>query len=459
VDGNKPDNTGGVLVDRIIDGGRMAGMQLGVVVLCLLIAIIDGFDVGAMGFTAPAISQEWGIDVGDFGPVFGVNLFGMMVGGMLLGPLADRYGRRNMIILSIGVVGVFTAAAAFATSVQVLLVLRLISGIGMGGLTPNLIALSAEYAPARVRSTVVTVVVCGMTFGMFVGGMVSSALIPAFGWQAVFHSGGWLALVLLVAALLWLPESTKLLVQQGSHDKLARILRKIDPSLQTDGSTRFTITEQKVTRSPITALFTDGRAVTTLLLWLVFFLTLLIIYFLSNWLPALFTQAGLGDTNALVASSLYQLGGVAGGLALGILSDRRGSLVQAVGGCYLLGAVFLGVTVLGIGSAAIVMVTVFIVGFGISGSITGMSAVAAQVYPTQVRSTGVGWAYSIGRIGSIIGPTVGGVFVSLGTAPTTLLAYMIVPTLCAVVSVLVLAARKPAAASAQQPGQEAEKAA
>lgn len=430
-------NQNSVDVSERIDEAPISGVQKAVIALCVSIAIIDGFDAQSIGFVAPAIADDWGVELSEFGAVFSSGLIGMMLGGMLFGPVSDRFGRRRVIIgCAIGF-GLLTMVTSQVSSVEVLMVLRFLTGLGLGGITPNLIALAAEFAPKRIRTTVVTAVVCAFSVGGFIGGFIAAGLIPSIGWRALFILGGVVPLVIAGMCLVWLPESVRFLTVSGDATQAMKILRRIDTSIPVDAEPR--VRESAPERSSLATLFTDGRSGRTLLLWSTFFMNLLVIYFVLSWMPSLFGKAGLTVTTALIATSMFNLGGVIGGLSIGRLADRRERPFAVISTAYVIGAVFIGVTALTFQILPVMLASVFLIGVGVSGSQTGISAVAAGVYPTAARATGVGWAYGIGRIGSIVGPAIGGLLIAVGMDPVMIFALTIIPTLAASVSIMMLA--------------------
>ncbi|NKQ57218.1 MFS transporter [Amycolatopsis sp. K13G38] len=444
-------------VAAVIDAAPLSRLQVRTIALCIAIAVLDGFDAQAIGFAAPAISTEWHIPVAGFGLVFAAGLFGMMVGGMVFGPVADRLGRRRVVLVSTATFSVFALAHTLAPNTDVLLVLRFLCGIGLGGITPNLIALASEYSPARRRGTIVTLVVAAMSLGGFLGGFLATALIPSFGWQSVFVVGGTLPLILLAVGSRALPESIRFLVTTGRSERAATLLSRISPATEIDERTELLLPETTARRSPVRTLFVQHRGLITVLLWTVFFMNLLVIYFLLNWMPSLFKQAGLSASLALIATSLYNLGGVIGSIGIGYLADRSRSTFRLLAIGYVAAAVLIGLTAAVAGNAPLMLTAVFLVGVGISGNQTGISAVAADVYPTVARATGVGWAYGIGRIGSIIGPVVGGLLIAAGLAAITIFSLTIVPTIVAALGIVALAAavrRRRTVESAESPATE-----
>jgi AAHS family 4-hydroxybenzoate transporter-like MFS transporter len=442
-----------VNVSSLIDRNRLSRVQVVAIVLCGLIALLDGLDTQAIAFVAPVVAREWGLDVAAFGPVFGSGLLGLMLGALVFGPVADRIGRKRVLIGATLWFGLFALLTGSAGSMTELLIYRFVTGIGLGAAMPNVIALTSEYAPARSRATLVTVMFCGFPLGAVLGGLASAKLIAAFGWPAVFHMGGILPLLLAPALVLWLPESIRFLVQRGdAAARVAAICRRIDGGSY-DAAQRFVIEDKKLEGLPVRHLFRERRAWGTVALWLVFFCNLLLIYFLINWLPSVLREAGLSLDKAIIGTVALNAGGIVGGLALGRLIDRRGPF-GVLGGAYLVGALFIvliGALTAGVGA---LMLVIALTGFCVLGTQFGINALAASYYPTSIRSTGVGWALGIGRIGSIVGPVVGGIVLALDWSIGAIFLIAAIPAVVAAAGVLVLrlqAADAPRPLSAPQP--------
>jgi MFS transporter, AAHS family, 4-hydroxybenzoate transporter len=434
-------------VSAIIDRSRLSALQSRAILLCAMVAILDGFDTQAIAFVAPVIAHELNVDSTAFGMVFGSGLLGSMIGALILGPAADRFGRKPVIILSTLVFGAFAAVTSLSTSLSDLMLYRFLTGLGLGGAMPNIIAITAEYAPRRQRATLVTLMFCGFPLGAVLGGGVTAHLIAAYGWHAVFYVGGTLPLALL--PLLWfgLPESISFLAarrdrHQNSSRELLRIVRRVDPGGQYADDCRWLVNEERLKGSPIKALFLDGRAIGTLLLWAVYFSNLLILYFLINWLPAVLQRAGLPIERAIIATVALNAGGIVGGLLLGRLVDKRqpyGVLTVA----YACAAVLVAAMgALESGSVFVLMSAIVAAGFFVIGTQYCMNVLAANFYPTGLRSTGVGWALGIGRIGSIVGPVLGGLLLSLGWQFNTLFMVIAVPAAISSLAVFLLGLRQ-----------------
>lgn len=398
-------------------------------VLCGLAVALDGFSTQAIGYVAPAIARDWHLGREALAPVFASGLIGLMIGALAFGPIADRSGRKRIIIACTAFFGALSLATSAAHSLDQLIALRFVGGLGLGGVMPNAIALTSEFSPRRNRGTMVMVMFCGFPIGATIGGFAAASIIPAYGWQGVFILGGVLP-ALLVPVLVWmLPESIRHLVLQS--DKAAEVrelLSCVNREFAFPPGTQFVIREERAPGLAVGHLFRHGRALPTLLLWIVFFASLLDLFLLANWLPTVFHDAGISLSLSVIVTAVFQGGGVAGTLALGWVVDRFG-VYRVLTAIYLLGAIF--IALLGhLHTIAGIMTCTFGAGIGIIGGQTGANVVAALVYPTYIRSTGVGWALGIGRIGSIVGPLVGGImFAQRWPLPTIFLAAAI-PGVC-----------------------------
>jgi AAHS family 4-hydroxybenzoate transporter-like MFS transporter len=429
-------------VVAFIDQERFGSFQITIVVICALIAMLDGFDTQAMAFAAPAIAAKLDLNVSSFGPVFGAVLLGLMLGALVMAPVADRYGRKPIIIGSLAFFGIFSLSTVLATSIPELILLRFLTGLGLGGAMPNVISLTSEYSPARLRATMISTMFCGFPLGAVLGGILAARMIPVFGWQSVFILGGIIPLLMVPILVFILPESVRYMTARGdTRSKISGILSKISGDSEIDPNSVFIVTEKKSKGFPVSHLLSEGRATRTILLWITFFMNLLMLYFLASWLPSVLRQAGIPIERAIISTVLLNLGGIFGALVLARISDRAGPY-RILTASYLGAAAF--TYALGISGLAFptLMAIIFLTGFCVIGAQINMNALAAEAYPTTIRSTGVGWALGIGRIGSIIGPVVGGLLLSANIGTPSLFMAAALPGVIAAVAVVVLSRAK-----------------
>ncbi len=395
-----------------IDKQPVSRFQMLTAVLCFLIVAFDGFDAAAVGFIAPAIRAEWHLTPAHLAPLFASGLAGLTAGALIFGPMADRFGRKNVLVACVFFFSLTSLVSAYAPSLDWLVALRFLTGLGLGGAMPNAITLTSEYCPAGKRSLIVTTMFCGFTIGSALGGLAAASLIEAFGWPSVLLIGGVMPLVLCPLLIWKLPESVRYLLIKGKHPgQVAQILRKIAPTL-TLRAEHIRVSDVRRHGSPVANLFSKDLARGTLLLWITFFMGLLVIYLLSSWLPTLLRETGASLSTAALVTMMLQLGGTVGGIVLGWVMDR-------VNPHYVLAFTYAlaGVFVAAIGhltaepwSAA---AAVFAAGFCVSGSQVGAYALSAGYYPTECRATGVSWANGIGRVGSIVGSLGGGAMLAM----------------------------------------------
>jgi benzoate transport len=420
-----------------LDAKPMTSLQWRVVALCWLVNILDGFDLLAISFAAPAIAKTWALDPQTLGIVFSSGLLGMTVGSLLLGPAADRIGRRRMILLATTILGLSTLATAGATSVGQLLLLRGMTGIAIGALLPSLNTLVAEYTPDRRRNLAISFMHLGYPLGGIAGGLLASYIIPSAGWQALFLSGGIFTLAILPVLLFGLPESLHYLLQKNQPAAQA-MTSKLAIRLGID---LHAAQAQRVTTSA--ARFKDvlrGQwLMPGLALWACFFLGNLTLYFLLNWTPTVLIGAGLPHEQAMRAGMLLNLGGGIGMLSLGYLSARW-SIYRMMSGYFILGGLF--IMALGqVPKAHMLFGLTILAGFFALGGLIGLYSLAARLYPDATRATGVGLAIGAGRFGAILGPYAGGVLISMGWPMGSYFALLALPLI--VVAVILWRVRRP----------------
>jgi AAHS family 4-hydroxybenzoate transporter-like MFS transporter len=436
-----PDSGHSSIVDiaALINTHPLSSFQKGIMVLIGGVVVMDGFDVQAIGFVAPALTQDWHIDPSALGPIFGAGLLGMLIGSMLLSILADRVGRRPVLVGSTAFFSLCMLLTAAAASVQQLVFLRLLTGVGIGGVMANAVALASEYSPQRQRASLLMWISCGFTGGAIAGGLISAALIPWAGWRSVFLVGGVLPLGISAVMYLRLPESLLFLsLQQSEDDKLGQLLSRIVPGIDAVRNLHLARPEKMLGRGSFTKLFRDGRVAITLLLWLVSFANLLNLFFLSNWLPLLSTRMGFSSSTAVLLGTTLQLGGLLGAVFLGPLIDRLG-FYRVLVPLFL----FAGLAVAAIGQPGLTMLLLYLVVFSagicIVGAQPALNALASTLYPTEIRATGVGWSLGVGRAGAIVGPVVAAQLVALNWSSEALFFAASIPAVLSCVVVLGLA--------------------
>ncbi len=421
-------------VSEIIEQRPLGRYQIWTVVLCGLVLVLDGFDSQAINFLAPSISDSIHTSVKTFGPIFSAGLFGLMIAAMTTGPIADRWGRKWPVVCSTLSFAMFSLITVHVTGFRELLILRFLTGLGLGGAMPNVVALASEYVPRRIVPMVVTLLFVGMPLGGVICGFLSAAMIPRWGWQSVLYLGGTIPLVISILLIVRLPESIQFLAVRGKNPaKVSRILSRIAPDIVA-ASLRPTHRDAHHEGVPVIHLFTEGRAFGTILLWIPYFMNLLIIYFIGSWLPALLRQTGMSVSAGATATAFFSFGGVFGCLVEGWLIKRRGAFLVLL---FEFGLATLSVTALSKipASYALMLAATFISGFLVIAAQAGLNALAASFYPTAVRSTGIGWALGVGRIGSIVGPLMGGWFLNLGWTPGQILLSGTVAAACAFVAI------------------------
>lgn len=402
-------------VQHFINAQPLSAYQWRVVLLCFLIVFLDGLDTAAMGFIAPALTQEWGIDRASLGPVMSAALIGMVFGALGSGPLADRFGRKLVLVGAVFLFGLFSLFSAFSANVDQLLVLRFLTGLGLGAAMPNATTLLSEYTPERLKSLLVTSMFCGFNLGMAGGGFVSAKLIPAFGWHSLLLIGGLLPLLLTLVLLLWLPESARYLVVRNKGDeRVRRVLAPIAPS-EVAVASGFSVPEQQTvqSRNVFRAIFSGTYSAGTLLLWLTYFMGLVIVYLLTSWLPTLLRDSGASLEQAASIGALFQLGGVLSAVGVGWAMDRFDPH-RVIGVFYLLAGVFAWLVGQSLGQMTLLATLVLVAGMCINGAQSAMPSLAARFYPTQGRATGVSWMLGIGRFGAILGAWIGATLLGLG---------------------------------------------
>jgi len=404
-----------VQVSHLLDERGISGFHIQLITWSVLIALFDGYDIAAIALAAPHLVADWHVQRSALGPVLAASNIGVLFGSMIFGWIGDRYGRKTALIQSLLLFGILTWIAAYATNLNQLFWLRLIAGLGIGGVIPNMIAINIESAPRRSRATMGLIATGLVPLGGALPGFVSAALVPHYGWPILFLIGGIVPVVIAILAFFWMPESIKYMSIRESHrDKLTRLLERLAPGYRVPPGARFVIEDERQAPGVNPKyLFGDGLAVITPLLWLIFALNLMGFFFVLLWTPTLLTAAKLPPATAALAVAALQVGGTVGTLALiGWIRHRQ---FQAIAILFLIAVPVVGsIGYIGLnGSEAMLLLASFLAGACVLGVQSGINVCGALVYPTSLRALGSGWQLGIGRLGSIVGPLVGALFVAL----------------------------------------------
>jgi AAHS family 4-hydroxybenzoate transporter-like MFS transporter len=443
-------------IAEIIDAQPVSRYQCLVAFLAWLTLFLDGVDNQSIAYVAPALTNDWDLGRGALRTVFSSGVLGVAIGALIIGPLADRYGRKRVTVLTVTYVAVFSLIVtqvprisallapivAGASNLNTLMILRFLTGLGLGAAVPLSVVIVNEFAPKRRRAAMVTLMGCGYAMGSASGGLLASHLVPALGWQAQFYSAAAMTLVMAIVLATWLPESIRLLTVQGKNDGVIAILHRINPALSFAPGTHFVLRQELGERSasrfrPL-RLFSEGRSSVTVLIWLCLFMNTLALNYLNNWLPTLTPETGLPEAQALRAAASLQFGGILGVITLGFLSDRFG-FYRVLAGSFAGGGLFIALVGWAGASFYPLAATIFVSGFFNIGTQITLAALAATLYPTDIRSTGVSWAHGVARIGSIISVMFAGTMLALHWPLQTMYYLVSIPMFFGCVWILILA--------------------
>lgn len=413
-------------LQTLLDAAPIGARQWRVIICCFLVVMLDGFDTAAIGFIAPDIRAHWQLSASELAPLFGAGLLGLTAGALLCGPLSDRFGRKRVIEFCVALFGLFSLLSAFSPDLETLVVLRFLTGLGLGGAMPNTITMTSEYLPARRRGALVTLMFCGFTLGSALGGVVSAQLVAQIGWHGILALGGVLPLLLAAALLGVLPESPRWQIRRRlPQPVIAKTVGAITGERYEH--THFWLDEPATgAKGSIGQLFVGRQLPITLMLWVVFFMSLLIIYLLSSWMPTLLNHRGIDLQHASWVTAAFQIGGTFGALLLGVLMDRFNPY-RVLALSYCLGAACIVMIGLSENGLWLMALAIFGTGIGVSGSQVGLNALTATLYPTQSRATGVSWSNAVGRCGAIVGSLSGGMMMAMNFSFDTLFFVIAVP--------------------------------
>jgi MFS transporter, AAHS family, 4-hydroxybenzoate transporter len=423
-------------VQDFINTHPYSAFQKRILALCFLVVAIDGFDTALVGFIAPAVKSAWNIGPAELTPLMMAGLFGLLIGAFVFGPLSDRFGRKKLLLATTLLFALMSIAAGFSETITQLTLLRFLTGLGLGGALPNAITLCSEYSPDQRRASLVALMACGFTVGMAASGLIAAAIIPTLGWRWVLFVGGAVPLLLVPALAMLLHESAHFLTLVGGRTpEIRAALDKIAPGqLPADVNFKAPVA---VTGTPVGQIFANGLGLGTVLLWCAFFMSLLIVYLVGNWLPLILTDAGVGKSAASLITTGFHLGGSAGAIVLGKLMDRFDeNRVLAIA----YGSAAIIILIISQASTMIWLVAVGVIaaGFCVSGGQVGLNALSSGYYPTAARGTGVSWSLGIGRAGSIVGSLIGGSVLAFGWSSANIFLLLAVPALAAALAIFLM---------------------
>jgi MFS transporter, AAHS family, 4-hydroxybenzoate transporter len=419
-------------LNQVIGERKVGFFHINLLLWTFIAMLADGFDMQAMPYIGSAIVSAFHVERAALGPAFSASFIGILVGAPIFGVLGDHYGRKIGAIISLSLCAVFMFVTTTAQSLDELIAYRFLTGFGIGGAFPNLVALVVEFAPKRMRAAFVIIIFFGLVLGTMLPGYVATALVASHGWQAVFFVGGILSIIGGASVLFGLPESIKYLAVQDRQAAVAHILRKLDPTLLVGAATRFVVPSavKAPTISPA-KLFSPGLALTTILVWIMCFLTLGISFMFASWMPVLLQANGVSLAQASSVVALFFMGSIFGGFVHLFSVDRYGSLPVAI--MLLISAPLVASIGLFAPGSTEMMVLAFITGICMMGAQPGINALTGLMYPTAIRGNGAGWAQAIGRAGSSLGPIMGGLFVGMNVS---LQAFLLAPAVGALFGAL-----------------------
>jgi len=415
-------------ITTLIDQQKMTAVQYATILICFLMNMLDGMDVLVIAFTAPAISGEWSVSPQALGVVFSAALIGMTMGALFIAPQADKIGRKAMILGCAVLMGTSVFATSFAGSVNQLMILRFISGLGIGSMLASVSTLASEYAPNKSKDFWVSLVMGGYPVGAVLAGLVAAEIIPSMGWRGMFQFAGLATLVTIPLILLFLGESLEYLVKRRPKDALQKINRILS-KMQVPVFEELPQAQETAKAGSISSLFKGPLKTQTLFLWLAFFMAFATLYFLLSWIPKLTTAAGMPERLGIYSGTVFNLGSFVGIVVLGGMAIKIG-LRKTI--FIFLGSAAVLMMLFGNFSGSFMVLVMFgVIGFAMQGGFVGLYPVAARLYPAEIRTTGVGWAIGAGRSGAILGPIVAGQLVGAGFTIATNFIIFAIPCIIA----------------------------
>jgi MFS transporter, AAHS family, 4-hydroxybenzoate transporter len=421
--------------ETALENQRIGGLQLRVAALCTLVQICDGYDLNSVAWAVPSLIRTWHLPPPMFTMAFLWSSVGILVGALSAGPIGDRFGRRPLLLGSLTIFGIASLLTASAGSIGTLALWRFFTGVGIGGGFSGAAALTGDYTPHRLRATMIMATFTGAPAGGFIGGQLVSVLLAHYDWPVIFIVGGVFPLLLVAALALWLPESPRFLARkQDLSPRHSEVLQRLDIAPAPGSAV------DVAQGNPVAMLFSQGYALQTILLWIIYFCSLMNLFLFAYWMPTVLNLVGYTPSEAVFASSLRDFGGMMAVLYLGLAIDRMGP-ERTLAWHYALGAVFIAVIALVALPHVMLLLVTFLAGATIIGSQTGANGTCGKLYPARMRTSGLGWALGIGRLGGIAAPVLGGYLLSLGLAPPHIFLSACLFALIAAVATALLAYR------------------
>ena len=404
-------------VNAIIDNTTLGARQIGVIAICLFAMIMEGYDTYSVSYVGPQLSQLWDIPSEKLGFLLSAVLIGAATGYLIGGTLADKVGRRNLILIGTAGFGVTTLLTATATNTDIFIVWRVVTGIALGITLPNIVSLSAEYAPARHRALSVVILYAGAGVGASIGGVVAGKLVPLFDWRMVFYVGGVIPLALAGLMIVVLPESIRFLaLRDGNESRIRALLSRITDISRIPADATFCLKGERPAKIPVGELFRHGRAPATLLIWLTLTADGGVLVIIAFWLPSLLVDAGQSQAMAIEMTTMTAMGGIFGAPVIGWLMDRLGPY-RVLLPVHVLAVLLILSIVWTLNAPSLILGLIY--GAAMNGGVSGLNGLIASIYPTSIRGTGVGWAVAVGRVTGIAAPTIIGFVRAAHFAPTT----------------------------------------
>jgi MFS transporter, AAHS family, 4-hydroxybenzoate transporter len=429
-----------VVAERLIDEHPIGRRQFILFAAAIFVLIVDGFDLQIISYLIPAIADEWPVTTQTKGLILSAGLTGLMFGYLSLPLIAVRIGLKRMVILSLLAMSATSFLTLLAGSAEQLIILRFLTGLTLGGVFPNMVALATEYCPERYRASLVSISYVGLPLGFLIAGWAAYAILPHFGWRSAMSIGGLLPLLAVVVIIAWIPESLEYLVNRAKRgaDQARLILQQMIPEASISAETRLVVESEQSKGATIASLFTRHFWLGTLALWVALATNSVVYYFVLSWMPSILTKIGTTQQDAILASSIANIGGILAAFITGPLMDRYGAYRVLIGH-FIVGTLFTIVVGMLLSPDLVILVPAALcLGFCVSGLQKGISALAVRFYTIDLRAVGIGWMFGIARFGAIGGPILASLLFVAGWSPSAVFYLMAIPLLVGTLAVAIM---------------------